>query len=1100
MSETFFSQNIQAKSLDDILQDILDKNYPESPTKAIFERFLNAVMLSLDCNKPKKNQSLLDFNCGPDIVKNTGVHLNLKHFLTETKLNALFDFFSNYIIANKNTLSDDNIKKSILLGTHYTTLYEAKIIDPRSTFSEDDILTTSSFLKFLTSLFNIHNITKFETPGLIHKKGENLFPNITWGDPQKIDMLVGHSIKLIQDLIARSDFNRYIHQEESFLGFLENLGDLGFQLKLKEEFEFQAQQIQSIAQTIFSSTGSENLSDTFKKSAAWAFLDRYHDKNVNDIESDCSNLFGFENCLPPDNENTRLIYNKINTDNIGPTDLNTVNYQLVVDKLSQGSENNVRNQLLSLSNTNKLTHFINFFKDYLKQNNTTLDETYLKKTFKLCHAITEIATSNKTSLRNTDNKLDIKYFKLIQAQIALVLNLVKSNSKENLLLDQTHIISQLKNLVIDVIENYQANKYSNQTDEYIVNIPKSYLDIINYCKDSESTLIQAYNLFATSINEVAKACLSLEVCNTTQIKKQSFEILGGMTRKLERAHRIHLAKEVINSAKELKGIVERSGNISNTELGNDVTNFLKIRHSRNQVLMDKDCKDLFDLSPQDCRPFTPSNTTTSSTTLTPFAVNSTTVGPAINQTSSFEETSTIYPDSISELPTTTEVGATAGHAVGEGLINILIQIISNWLRNKGYGESKISAISLSLAGGLLQASYSATYPLMLLKLQEAAAQGDEDNAQAQWEMIIQQMYPNFLLSLGLSTTFQLLNYLSKNYLSKQSMLKSLIQSFPTLSSLWTFSQNPILGTLRSATVYGISAAGLFGFNRYYGTRNRQPLDLTAANENKNFEMQALNEEETESKKIDLNTVVNSEKDLTPEEIFFKKVEFTTPDQFKKLKEYLSTIILSIKNLQDNLSDQTHIDRLEQILDIPAYQLGLRYDLIDLENFPNKFIMEYNKCQNEKERSLIVKNNFDYFKTMIKTMYDKLLSDNVNNDCLNYILCSIKETKTLKSSITDLIKRIEDNLSFIRGITKPIVSIHLNQAQPLTGPENLITNGRTTILRQNTKRVIHANNRHTFHASDSDTRFSSASEEDSVISTGSSKDEENALIIRPLLKS
>lgn len=942
------------KSSDDILRDIFDKNYPESPSQGIFERILNAVMMSLDCDKPRKSQPF-DFNCTPDELKNRGVHLSLKMFLSENKLNNLFEFFSKYIITNINTLSNENVEQLISLGTHYTTLYETKIKDMSSTFSKNDIIITTSFINFLSSLFNIHNITEFETRGLIHQKVEGSLPNITFGDLQGIDMLVGHSNKLIRDLIVRLEFNNYSYKEESFLDFLESLGDLGFKLKLKEEFQFQAAQIQNITQTILSSTSSEKFSDKFKKAAAWAFLNKYHDKNVNDIESDCRELFELENCLPPDNESTRLIYEKIVKHNIKPTDLNTVNYQLVIDKLLQGTSDNIDNHLNSLSNTNKLINFLNFFKDYFKQNNT-LNETYLKKTFSFCNAFNEIATSSKTSLRNTDNKLDIKYFKMIQTQLALVLNLVKSNSEEKLLLEQTHSISQLNNLIVDVIENYQDNKYSNKTDEYFANIPKSYFDIINYSKDFDSSLLVGSDSFSTSINKVTKACLNSAACNNTQIKKQGFEMLGGMARKLEHARRIHLAKEVINSAKELKDIIKNNSNISDAELGNDVANFLRIRHARSQIFIDKDCKDLFGLNPQDCSnttTTTPIPETTTSTAL-PLAVN-TTAAPVINQTGG-QETSTVYSVPVYELPSTTEIitdiaqelgsrlpsttaiGATAAHGVGSGLVNIMTQATSSWLRNKGYGKSVILGLSLSLASGILQASYVATFPLMLFKLNQLVAEGNETEAQAQWEMMTQEMLPTFFTSLSLSTGLQLLNYLSENYLSKQSMLKGLVQSIPTLSSLWSFSRNPILTGIHTATAYGVSAAGLFGFNRYYSTKNHRQIDLEATKEEKEMEMENLLSSPSDSSSID------SKESL-------KKITLITKETLEKMTEDLRIIIDKIQQLYKLTTSQNLRDELNDRL--PT--LKLCHSELSHENGTNfinacKVFKKESEC--EKEPALI----------------------------------------------------------------------------------------------------------------------------------------------------
>lgn len=175
---------------------------------------------------------------------------------------------------------------------------------------------------------------------------------------------------------------------------------------------------------------------------------------------------------------------------------------------------------------------------------------------------------------------------------------------------------------------------------------------------------------------------------------------------------------------------------------------------------------------------------------------------------------------------------------------------------------------------------------------------------------------------------------------------------------------------------------------------------------------------------------------------------------------------------------------------------MRYDFEDLEGFPQKFETEYNKCINEEQKAAVLRNNLDYFKTMIKTICDKLMSDNIKDDCIKDILCSI-ERKSLKDNSKEIIISIKDNLGFIRGITKPIVSIHLPQ-QPT---EPVLKNGTTT-FRQGSKVAYFINNRHTYHADndcDSGTRFSSGSEEGSILSASSSKDGEDVQINRFLLK-
>lgn len=1079
------SSNFQNKSSDALLQDIFDENYPDSPNKPVFERFLNAILMSLDCDKPQKDSVLFAFNCGPDGSKNTGIHFHLKMFLTENKLNSLFEFFSKYTSANKDTLSRVDIEKLIFLGTHYTTMYEVKINEKSSTYSGNDILTTSSFIKFLSSLFNIHNITEFETPGLIHKKIEGSLPNITFGTNQTIDALVGDTIKLSENLIHILDYKKYNYSKES-LDFLKNLGNFGFELKIKEEFQDYSHKIPEIAKIIISST---NLKDFSKGDAGYAFLSGFNNGDINQIKSDCVDLLDLENCPRPVTPSIQL-FQRIAQGNYFNQKPPFADFVQVKGEIRDNFSTLDRNQHI---------HILDFLKNVLKANSRP-ENTF---NFKSLYGFAFDSINNLSNDLQQKNMLNDSFAQAAENLSFFLFNIVKNNVKNEALFDQIHIIDQYKKLYVDII--IQAPHLKSLLDT----MGNHLFSIFDRNIDSPPALQEGHNVLLKSINDVNKVCReNHDTCNLPKILARSFKSLGSISRKS--------SGYAINATNEAKTLIEATSTYLNPEqLSGAVSFFFKANIS--QIELDRQCKQKFNLT--GCRPASlinldnlvygaideivttilpeehliDANNLTSTTSAPQIAVptslsNQTTpeviLNPAIpgSPISELPSTTEIVKDIAqnlgSRLPTATEIGATAAHSFGSSLINIMTQATSMWLRSKGYGKSKISALSLSLAGGILQASYMATFPLMLFNLNALVAQGNEEEAQAQWEMMTQNMLPTFFNTLGLSTGLQLLNYLSENYLSKQSTIKGLVQSIPTLSTLWNFSQNPILTGIHAATAYGVSAAGLLAVNRYFGARNYRPSDVEVGKNENDHEMQPLNEEEKESNKTDFNTVVSTEKDLTPEEIFFKKIEFTTPEQFKKLKEYLHTIILSVRNLQTNLSDQTHIDRLEKILDVPTYKLGLHYDLIDLEDFPNKFITAYNKCKNDEQKLMIVKNNFDYFKTMIKTMYDKLLSDNVNNDCLNFILCSIKETKTLKSSITDSIKLIENNLSFIRGITKPIVSIHLSQEPSLTCPESLSKNGHATILRKNTKSVTHANNRHTFHASsDSNVRFSSASSSD-----------------------
>lgn len=1016
------------KSFDEMFSDIIEGNYTGLPSKANFQKFLQQLMTDMECDNSRDNQ-LFNLGCGTEEARSSFTHYFLNQKFKSGHLSNIFSFFSKYIIANKNTLADKNIKNLISLGTHYTLLQDAKINNANSTFSENDVITSSEFLSFLTSLLNVHNITEFETQQLIHTKGEGLLPNITFGDDQKIDMLVGHTNKLVTDLMARLDLKNYLHKEESFLNSLESLGDLGFQLKLKEEFADQADQIKNIAQTILSSPSSRNFTETFKISAAWAFLNRYHDKNAHDIETDCRYLFGFENCLPPDNENTRIIYEKILKNTIKPADLNTINYQLVIDKLSQGTPENIANQLNSLSGNNKLTNCINFFKDYLKQNNNTLNEIYLKKTFKLCNAINEIATASKTSLRNTANKLDIKYFKMIQAQLALVLNLVKSNSEEKSLHDQIHSISQLENLVIDVIENYHDHKYSNKTDENVKNIPKSYLDIINYSKDSDSSLLVSSNSFAKSIKEVTKACLNSEACNNTEIKKQSFEMLGGMVRKLDQVHRIHLAKEVINSAKELKNIIKNNNNISDAELGSDVANFLRIRHARNQILMDKDCMDIFGLNPQDCFPPITNNTNTTSPTAptsAPPIIANATIAPEINQTT---PTAIVNHNNATEIPNyfdnttlnqtaaTTEnsihdtasnpvltLGASAAHGAIAGTVNGIIQYFANKYSQHGRQGSTTKAM-LIYTTLLANAAVAATFPLMLVQIQSYINQGEEDQAQQLWDSMLLQALPTFISSVSLSLGLQFLNECTQ--LLSNDLVRSIVQNMlPLLGTAVSAIKNPLATGIQIGTSISASSLTLFGLTRCFPISHRH--SAVAKEDINSTEMGEFNKKILKPSANTSDTNLNSK--------IFEELQYINDDKFNQIKKNSKDLKDSLEQLYASLKQTLKQSRSEisKIILSVSEPSNQKLDTVS-KNIIQAIIQFQNDITKTTQSKALEKNLAEIW----KSLSSKDLEKNLNEILQNLLPKCFKDSH---SSITQkIIKTLKINEAKVLKIIKSIAS-------------------------------------------------------------------------------
>jgi flagellar biosynthesis component FlhA len=154
-------------------------------------------------------------------------------------------------------------------------------------------------------------------------------------------------------------------------------------------------------------------------------------------------------------------------------------------------------------------------------------------------------------------------------------------------------------------------------------------------------------------------------------------------------------------------------------------------------------------------------------------------------------------------------------------------------------------------------------------------------------------------------------------------------------------------------------------------------------------------------------------------------------------------------------------------------------LEDLNSFIEKFINAYNNCKDEKEQNIVVDTYFLFFKTLLKTIYDKVLNDNVKGQNLSNILNIIDDIPGLRKDISALIASIQSYISHTCTIIKPLFSTNVAQ-DPISLSVlkySLFQNAKGTILRDKNNKIIDPNNRHTFHASDSDTRFSTASSSD-----------------------
>ncbi len=1033
-SDTTNSQSSSDELYINILNGTCDDECVRSVNPQDFTHFLDSFLFNSKCDKTKVE--FFNIPCATLEGKNAIIHGILKTGIENFRTKNLFNFLGNYIKIHKDSLSEKNIEDLIFFTVHYDKAFRSKLI-LGETINNNDIITFSDFLYFFRNLLIIPNIKECDTRELIHTPNAEKLQNITFGELKSFEFVIGNTVELLNDFSVKLNSTANNFTEENLLSYLENAGALGFEFKIKEDFQFFAEQILHQTQQLLSSLSPRNYSDEFKKSVAWTFLSPYHHNHAEDIESDCQKLFGLENCLPPDDESTRLIFNKIRTSDLQSIDFSNTNYQLVIDKLSQGTSTNIETQLNELSHINKLTNIITFLKDYLKKNNP-IDEAYVKKTFRLTSSLFNISNPNTTLLRNIENKLDIRFFKMIQAQIAFILNLVKHNSTGNHWFDKNHIISQLQNLTIAVIQSYEANKYSTNTDESVKNIPKSYLDIINYCKDVDSLLNEGSKSFANAIYKIAEACLlNPTVCNNKQIKQQSFEILGGMVRKFDRAHRNDLAKEVINLTKKLKDFIARS-NTTTRELGDDVANFLRIRHSRNQVLMDNDCRELFGLNLIDCG-FDTGNTTNVTfadpipaiypqeivTTELPTSLNNTSFDQAGNTTTIDYANNDIIANQPFSLAS--KIGTAMGLGALTGFFNggnqILLHIAEQ--KNCSLSTRRLLAVTLALANSFAISSLPLIYSII-----ENFGNEETDS------LVNSQKLLTCTYAFITSVLLQTLNAGMQYALPKKSILKNLFNMLPLFAGLWMLA-NSEEGAIESFAILGTHiltsmAASLLTYFSFKQFVNQQPLHS-----------KTFNPKVTNGFKKDVEEGAVEMENLTPE-INVNKTKsartfkYLTQENLANVRENSNLLKINLEQFIDNLkqsinSDETSKQNSTSQNLVEQYEKNImdKKHVLNMLIEPSKIVTNLHECLTDDQHKAACLeyedfknfcNNMEKTANVFKLMqnfYEKTRGNNNLRDALNracgYVEAQNKNfnSNTLQE-LTQMFDSLDTLLSPVRG--------------------------------------------------------------------------------------
>ncbi len=884
------------KKPNDIIENIIARNYTEL-TQSNFQEILNLLVIDLKCDEDKVTNLLFNPECATSEGKNLITHLYLKMLLTKG-LNTIFNFFTKYIIANIKTLSDEIIKKLIFLGTHYVVVYEDKISNVNSKFSENDIQTTKKFIKFLTSLLKINNITEFETSGLNYEKNDSIFPNITFGGPQKIDTLIVDTIKLSENLTYRLSFNHYNHTENS-LKFLKSLGNLGFELKRKETFQNYSRKVPEIAKIFISSINFKNFSNG---DAGYAFLSGFNGENTTQIKTDCVDLLGLKDCPRPVTLSVQLFQQIVQGSYINQkpplTDFTLVKNEINIDTL----------------NHEQHFYIITFLKNFLKNNS----ESDLNFQWLYRFALKSIDKLTKDLLQK--NNLDHSFAQAAKNLSFFLLNLVKKNINNQDLHDQVHVITQFSKLYENIITQAPLlTSLSNTIGNHLFSILARNID-------SEKALASGHNDFIALIKNLNQVCSKNQACNSFKILALSFKSLGSMSRKSEG----HYAINATHEAQELLSLARLASN----QLGDAASFFFKANIKQHEL--DLQCKQIFNLT--DCKPanltdldlsvaqeehdvdiMASINATEIINSTMPTGIVSDNIATklpnysnhtSLNQTENALNITTEFPlnsnntnlnPQASEnnlFPLLSKIGTASGLGAFTGFLNGGSQIILHIAEQK-----KCSLPTRLFLGATLAFANSfaiSSLPLIYSIVENLA--NDETNSLVNSQKLLTCSYA-FLTSIFLQGVYAGIKYASP----KKSILKNLFNMLPLFAGLWITAITKeggieavaILGT-HILTSMATSSLTYFGLTRCIPAKNRQQFDTETNTrvqynvQNNDIELLQPLQNDTNRKNIFENDAAKKTHQYIclPE---LKEVKKLSTENLNQLKNLIQTLEINIQN-------------------------------------------------------------------------------------------------------------------------------------------------------------------------------------------------------------
>ncbi len=365
-----------------------------------------------------------------------------------------------------------------------------------------------------------------------------------------------------------------------------------------------------------------------------------------------------------------------------------------------------------------------------------------------------------------------------------------------------------------------------------------------------------------------------------------------------------------------------------------------------------------------------------------------------NSTASFNQpdTETIENsnhDAVLSFNPELTLGASAAHGVLTGVVNGLIQYLANKYSRHGEQGSTTKAV-LIYSSMFLNAAIAATFPLMLLKIQEYINQGDEDEAQKLWDTMLSQALPTFIANVSSTLGLQIVNECTR-LLSDQSKIRAIAQNtLPILGTAISAIKNPLATATQMVTSIAASSRTYCSLIYFFPVKKPQ-FDVENANANNCTEMQSLNNEEEQTETQLTDSEIKNQENLL---YFIKQANLEGMRKSLNLISIHMAGICSIyeKNISALETAKENIpDNKRALLDnsYPDHLILLKQDLKNIQDY--QVMLGMKKIQNFKNVSYI-----EALKTASKA--NLILEENPEKYANEYVRYLTKNEKNIDTTI------------------------------------------------------------------------------------------------------